>query len=216
MTYSKIVEILLTAVILYFGFPLFAAATVFCALYYCGGGVGYGQKVFDFFADIMYPWRWKKREKKSTVKESTMKTVTIYTDGACSGNPGPGGWGAILMYGGHKKELSGGEAQTTNNRMELTGVIAALEALKEPCAVELYSDSKYVIDGLGKGWAKGWRARGWVKSDKKPDLNPDLWGRLLDLCEKHTVSLHWVKGHAENEFNNRCDQLAVAEIQKYK
>ena len=216
MTYSKIVEILLTAVILYFGFPLFAAATVFCALYYCGGGVGYGQKVFDFFADIMYPWRWKKREKKSTVKESTMKTVTIYTDGACSGNPGPGGWGAILMYGEHKKELSGGEAQTTNNRMELTGVIAALEALKEPCAVELYSDSKYVIDGLGKGWAKGWRARGWVKSDKKPALNPDLWGRLLDLCEKHTVSLHWVKGHAENEFNNRCDQLAVAESQKYK
>ena len=216
MTYSKIVEILLTAVILYFGFPLFAAATVFCALYYCGGGVGYGQKVFDFFADIMYPWRWKKREKKSTVKESTMKTVTIYTDGACSGNPGPGGWGAILMYGGHKKELSGGEAQTTNNRMELTGVIAALEALKEPCAVELYSDSKYVIDGLGKGWAKGWRARGWVKSDKKPALNPDLWGRLLDLCEKHTVNLHWVKGHAENEFNNRCDQLAVAESQKFK
>ena len=216
MTYSKIVEILLTAVILYFGFPLFAAATVFCALYYCGGGVGYGQKVFDFFADIMYPWRWKKREKKSTVKESTMKTVTIYTDGACSGNPGPGGWGAILMYGEHKKELSGGEARTTNNRMELTGVIVALEALKEPCIVELYSDSKYVIDGLGKGWAKGWRARGWVKSDKKPALNPDLWGRLLDLCEKHTVNLHWVKGHAENEFNNRCDQLAVAESQKYK
>ena len=145
-----------------------------------------------------------------------MKTVTIYTDGACSGNPGPGGWGAILIYGEHKKELSGGEAQTTNNRMELTGVIAALEALKEPCAVELYSDSKYVIDGLGKGWAKGWRARGWVKSDKKPALNPDLWGRLLDLCEKHTVNLHWVKGHAENQFNNRCDQLAVAESQKYK
>ena len=145
-----------------------------------------------------------------------MKTVTIYTDGACSGNPGPGGWGAILMYGAHKKELSGGEAQTTNNRMELTGVIAALEALKEPCAVELYSDSKYVIDGLGKGWAKGWRARGWVKSDKKPALNPDLWGRLLDLCEIHTVNLHWVKGHAENEYNNRCDQLAVAESKKYK
>ena len=145
-----------------------------------------------------------------------MKTVTIYTDGACSGNPGPGGWGAILMYGEHKKELSGGEARTTNNRMELTGVIVALEALKEPCIVELYSDSKYVIDGLGKGWAKGWRARGWVKSDKKPALNPDLWGRLLDLCEKHTVRLHWVKGHAENEFNNRCDELAVRESQKYK
>ena len=145
-----------------------------------------------------------------------MKTVTIYTDWACSGNPGPGGWGAILMYGPHTKELSGGEAQTTNNRMELTGVISALALLKEPCRVELYSDSKYVIDGLGKGWAKGWRARGWVKSDKKPALNPDLWGRLLDLCEKHDVHLHWVKGHAENQYNNRCDQLAVAQSQKYK
>ena len=131
-----------------------------------------------------------------------MKTVTIYTDGACSGNPGPGGWGAILMYGKYKKELS--------------GVITALEALKEPCAVDLYSDSKYVIDGLEKGWAKGWRSRGWVKSDKKPALNPDLWGRLLDLCDYHTVHLHWVKGHAENPYNNRCDELAVAESQKYK
>ena len=112
-----------------------------------------------------------------------MKTVTIYTDGACSGNPGPGGWGAILMYGSFKKELSGGEAHTTNNRMELTGVIAALEALREPCIVELWSDSKYVIDALEKGWAKGWRAKGWVKADKKPALNPDLWGRLLDLCD---------------------------------
>ena len=112
-----------------------------------------------------------------------MKTVTIYTDGACSGNPGPGGWGAILMYGPHKKEMSGGEPQTTNNRMELTGVITALEALNEPCVVELYSDSKYVIDALEKGWAKGWRARGWVKGDKKPALNPDLWARLLDLCD---------------------------------
>ena len=145
-----------------------------------------------------------------------MKSVTIYTDGACSGNPGPGGWGAILLYGPHKKELSGGEAQTTNNRMELTGVIRALEALREPCAVALYSDSKYVIDGLAKGWAKGWRARGWVKSDKKPALNPDLWGRLLDLCDYHTVTLNWVKGHASNPLNNRCDELAVAESQKFK
>ena len=145
-----------------------------------------------------------------------MKTVTIYTDGACSGNPGPGGWGAILMYGPHKKELSGGEKQTTNNRMELTGVITALEALKEPCIVELWSDSKYVIDGLDKGWAKGWRARGWVKSDKKPALNPDLWGKLLDLCDYHKVNLHWVKGHAENEYNNRCDELAVMESKKFK
>ena len=145
-----------------------------------------------------------------------MKTVTIYTDGACSGNPGPGGWGAILMYGQHRRELSGGEAQTTNNRMELTAVIRALECLKEPCVVELWSDSKYVIDGLSKGWAKSWRARGWVKSDKKPALNPDLWGRLLELTETHSLRYHWVKGHAENEFNNRCDELAVAESKKFQ
>ena len=145
-----------------------------------------------------------------------MKTVTIYTDGACSGNPGPGGWGAILQYGQFRKELSGGEAHTTNNRMELTGVISALEALKEPCMVELWSDSKYVIDALQKGWAKGWKARGWVKADKKPALNPDLWDRLLALCDYHTVRLHWVKGHADNPNNNRCDELAVAESRKYK
>ena len=145
-----------------------------------------------------------------------MKTVTIYTDGACSGNPGPGGWGAILSYNGIEKELSGGEKQTTNNRMELTGVISALSALKEPCIVELWSDSKYVIDALEKGWAQGWRKRGWVKSDKKPALNPDLWERLLDLTEKHEMHYHWVKGHADNEKNNRCDEMAVAESQKYK
>ena len=139
-----------------------------------------------------------------------MKTVYIYTDGACSGNPGPGGWGAILRYGGREKELSGGEAQTTNNRMELTGVIAALEALREPCRVELYSDSKYVVDALDKGWAEKWRAKGWKKPDKKPALNPDLWERLLALAEAHELHCHWVKGHAENEFNNRCDALAVA------
>ncbi|MEG2421709.1 MAG: ribonuclease HI [Oscillospiraceae bacterium] len=143
-----------------------------------------------------------------------MKTVTIYTDGACSGNPGPGGWGAVMLYGAHKKELSGGDAPTTNNRMELMGVISALEQLKEPCQVELYSDSKYVIDALGKGWAKGWRSRGWVKADKKPALNPDLWERLLALTEKHTMVLHWVKGHADTEYNNRCDELAVAESRK--
>ena len=145
-----------------------------------------------------------------------MKTVTIYTDGACSGNPGPGGWGAILMYGAHRKELSGGEANTTNNRMELTAVISALEMLKEPCIVELWSDSKYVIDGMEKGWAKGWRARGWVKSDKKPALNPDLWEILLNLTMTHQLNYHWVKGHADNPKNNRCDQLAVAESQKFK
>ncbi len=140
-----------------------------------------------------------------------MKTVTLYTDGACSGNPGPGGWGAILEWGGIEKELSGGEANTTNNRMELTAVIQGLKALKESCIVELYSDSKYVIDGLQKGWAIGWRARGWKKADKKPALNPDLWGELLDLVEKHEVRYHWVKGHADNPKNNRCDELAVSQ-----
>lgn len=145
-----------------------------------------------------------------------MKTVTIYTDGACSGNPGPGGWGAILQYGKFQKELSGGEEQTTNNRMELTGVISALKALKEPCVVELWSDSKYVIDALAKGWARSWKAKGWVKPDKKPALNPDLWEELLKLCDYHTVNLHWVKGHADNKFNNRCDELAVMESRKFK
>ena len=144
-----------------------------------------------------------------------MKTVEIYTDGACSGNPGPGGWGAILRCNGVEKELSGGEAQTTNNRMELTGVIAALSALKEPCIVELYSDSKYVIEALEKGWAVSWRAKGWKRADRKPALNPDLWETLLRLVEKNEVHCHWVKGHADNEFNNRCDALAVVERDKF-
>ena len=145
-----------------------------------------------------------------------MKTVILYTAGACSGNPGPGGWGAILEYMGHKKEMSGGEANTTNNRMELTAVIRGLQALKEPCTVELYSDSKYVIDALEKGWAVGWKKRGWIKSDKKPALNPDLWETLLSLTARHDVRYHWVKGHAENPMNNRCDELAVAEWKKLK
>ena len=145
-----------------------------------------------------------------------MKQVTIYTDGACSGNPGPGGWAAILQYGARQKEISGGEARTTNNRMELTAVIEALSLLKEPCEVDLYSDSRYVIDALTKGWARSWRARNWVKGDKKPALNPDLWEKLLDLCERHTVRFHWVKGHAENAYNERCDGMAVAESRKYQ
>ena len=145
-----------------------------------------------------------------------MKTVTIYTDGACSGNPGPGGWGAILEYMGHEKELSGGEKNTTNNRMELTAVIKALQALKEPCTVELYSDSKYVLDALQKGWAVSWRKKGWIKSDKKPALNPDLWETLLNLVEKHDVRYHWVKGHASNPKNNRCDELAGGEWKRMK
>ena len=141
--------------------------------------------------------------------------MTIYADGACSGNPGPGGWGAILEYKGARRELSGGAADTTNNRMELTGVISALEALKEPCMVDLWSDSKYVVDALQKGWAASWRKKGWIKSDKKPALNPDLWERLLDLTEKHRVTVHWVKGHADNENNNRCDALAVEQRDKH-
>ena len=145
-----------------------------------------------------------------------MKHVYIYTDGACSGNPGAGGWGAILRFGNVEKELSGGEDMTTNNRMELTAVIRGLEALKESCTVELYSDSKYVIDGLQKGWAASWQKRGWIKSDKKPALNPDLWERLLELTACHEMHYHWVKGHAENPKNNRCDELAVAESQKYR
>ena len=145
-----------------------------------------------------------------------MKIVTIYTDGACSGNPGPGGWGAILEWQGHEKELSGGEAQTTNNRMELTAVLTALRLLKEPCTVELYSDSKYVVDAIDKGWLYGWQKKGWIKADKKPVLNVDLWQQLLPELARHDVYLHWVKGHAENEKNNRCDQLAVAESKKFR
>lgn len=142
--------------------------------------------------------------------------VTIYTDGACSGNPGPGGYGAILMYGSHKKELSGGDANTTNNRMELMGVITALKALNRPCQVDLYTDSQYVVNAIEKGWAKKWQSNGWMRNKKNKALNPDLWQMLLDLLEVHQVTFHWVKGHAENPYNNRCDELAVAESHKYK
>jgi len=144
-----------------------------------------------------------------------MRTVTIYTDGACSGNPGPGGWGAILEWNGHEKELSGGEANTTNNRMELTGVIRALQALKEPCQVELYSDSKYIIDAMNQGWAIRWKKNGWMRNKTDKALNPDLWEVLLQLCSYHQVKFNWVKGHASNPKNNRCDQLAVAESKKF-
>ena len=144
-----------------------------------------------------------------------MKSVTIYTDGACSGNPGPGGWGAILRYGDRKKEMSGGAAETTNNRMELTGVIEALSALKEPCHVSLYTDSQYIANAINEGWLKSWIAHNW-KRKTGPVKNADLWKRIVELFEKHQVEIHWVKGHAENEYNNRCDQLAVAESKKYK
>lgn len=140
----------------------------------------------------------------------SLKHVDIYTDGSCRGNPGVGGWGAVLVYRGHEKELCGGEKMTTNNRMELTAVIAALEALREPCEVTLTSDSKYVIDALERGWAESWRSRGWKKADNSPALNADLWERLLGLMSRHRVRLVWVKGHAGHPYNERCDRLATA------
>ena len=138
-----------------------------------------------------------------------LKQVEIFTDGACSGNPGPGGWGVVLRFGNREKELSGGEKNTTNNRMELTAAIKGLSALKEPCEVTLTTDSKYVADAIVKGWAKSWQQNGWRKADKKPALNPDLWEELLRLCEIHTVTINWVKGHAGHPENERCDKLAV-------
>ena len=139
-----------------------------------------------------------------------MKHVDIYTDGACRGNPGKGGWGAILVYGGVEKELSGGERETTNNRMELTAVISALSALRERCEVTLTSDSKYVIDAITKGWAVSWRQKGWRKADKSPALNSDLWEVLLGLLDKHDVTFVWVRGHNGHPYNERCDALATA------
>ena len=140
-----------------------------------------------------------------------MKQVTIYTDGACSGNPGPGGWGAILRYQNIERAISGGEASTTNNRMELTAVL-----LKEPCEVTLCSDSKYVMDGLSKGWAKSWKRNGWRKGDKKPALNPDLWDALLTVTAPHVIHYQWIRGHAGHPENERCDAMAVAESQKFR
>ena len=144
-----------------------------------------------------------------------MKKVYIFTDGACSGNPGPGGWGAVLRYNSVEKELSGAQENTTNNRMELTACIEALKLLKEPCEVILTTDSQYVVNGITKGWAASWKRNGWRKSDKKPALNPELWDELLTLCEMHQVTFNWIKGHAGHEENERCDRLAVGEYQKY-
>ena len=137
-----------------------------------------------------------------------MKKVDIYTDGACSGNPGRGGFGAILMYGKYRKECSGGFAQTTNNRMEIYAAIVALEALREPCEVTLFSDSKYLVDAVSKHWLSAWKCRGWKRQNNDPVLNVDLWQKLMSLLATHKVTFRWVKGHAENEFNNRCDELA--------
>lgn len=143
-----------------------------------------------------------------------MKKLDIYTDGACSGNPGKGGWGAVLVYKGAEKEISGAEKQTTNNRMELTAVIKALQLLKEPCEVNLTTDSKYVCDAVNKGWVYGWKKKGWIKSDKKPTLNVDLWEELLEQLKIHDVTFNWVKGHNGHPYNERCDKLAVSEYQR--
>ena len=137
-----------------------------------------------------------------------MKEVTIYTDGACSGNPGPGGYGVVLKYRGHRRELKKGYRRTTNNRMELRGAIAALEALKEACIVQLYTDSQYLVKAINEHWLENWRARGWRTASKQPVKNVDLWERFAGLLATHQVEMHWVKGHASNEENNRCDELA--------
>ena len=144
-----------------------------------------------------------------------MKTVDIYSDGACSGNPGPGGWGAILRYGKYEREMSGGEKQTTNNRMELLAIISALKALNEPCKVFIHSDSKYVIDAVVLGWAKKWKANGWMRNKKDRALNVDLWEQLLELLDKHEVEFEWIKGHSGHPENEKCDQLAVQESRKF-
>ena len=145
-----------------------------------------------------------------------MKKVDVFTDGACQGNPGPGGWGAILRYNGVEKELSGGDPETTNNRMELMAVISALEALKEPCVVTLCSDSQYVCNAISKGWARSWKKNGWRRSNKEPALNPDLWELLLQQLDRHHVTVNWVKGHAGHPENERCDRLAVAAAERAK
>ena len=143
-----------------------------------------------------------------------MKEVELYTDGSCSGNPGPGGWGAILCFRGLEKELSGGERETTNNRMELTAAIRGLEALKEPCRVALYTDSQYIANAINQHWLVNWKKRGWKKADKSPVLNRELWEALDAQLSRHDVTFHWVKGHADNAYNNRCDALAVAQTRK--
>ena len=142
------------------------------------------------------------------------KRVTIYTDGACLGNPGPGGFGAVLLFGSKRRELSGGFSLTTNNRMEIMAAIVALEALQEPCRVTLYSDSKYLVDAISLGWAERWQANGWKRNRRDAAINPDLWARLLDLCQRHTVEFCWVRGHSGTKENERCDRLAFAAAQE--
>ena len=207
----------------------YGVSVAFPYLIGCGLGGGNWDRIYDiissYFGDEVAPTcyivEFNANAASTPAAPTTITTeqtpkVTIYTDGSCSGNPGPGGWGAILECNGHSREFSGGEDETTNNRMELTAVIKALENLKRPCEVDLYSDSKYVIDALDKGWVYNWEKNNWVKKDKKPALNADLWQQLLVLIRRHVVHFHWVKGHADNPKNNRCDQLAVTETQKRK
>ncbi len=144
-----------------------------------------------------------------------MKNIKMYTDGACKGNPGAGGYACILVYGENEKVLSGGERETTNNRMELSAVIAGLEALKEPCAVEVISDSKYVVSAINEGWLRSWVKNNWKKSDKKPVLNVDLWQRFIEVSAKHEITFTWVRGHNGHDYNERCDTIAVSEAEKF-
>ncbi len=145
-----------------------------------------------------------------------MKKVTLYTDGACSGNPGTGGWGAVLIYGGFEKRICGAVEDTTNNRMEVLAVISGLECLKEPCEVEVFSDSAYTVNAINNGWLSSWEASGWLKADNKPVLNCDLWQKLSALMKVHTVRFVKVKGHADNEYNNICDKLAIGAIKDFR
>ncbi len=156
--------------------------------------------------------QWQRNHQGLERKDKIVKQVSIYTDGACSGNPGPGGWGAILIYKSVQKEISGFDPATTNNRMELMGVIRALELLKEPCLVSIYSDSAYFCNAINNGWLQNWKKNDFIKADKQPVENIDLWKEILKLSARHAISVHKVKGHADNEFNNRCDRLARAEI----
>lgn len=174
-----------------------------------------GQGVFGKFSLEFFQKMWYDISINHIFGKEQKMIVEIFTDGACSGNPGPGGYGAILRYGNAEKEISGGEKETTNNRMELMGVIAALSALNRPCEVLLTTDSKYVCDSITKGWVYGWQKKGWKKSDGKPALNVDLWEQILPLLDRHKVTFNWVKGHAGHPENERCDALAVKQRDYY-
>ena len=181
-----------------------------------GGGLYHGAKSYTIMKGFCRVLRGRSADTIDGLEAETIKQVEIFTDGACSGNPGAGGWGAVLRFGEHEKELSGGQAQTTNNRMELTAVIEALSALTEPCSVTLTTDSKYVSDAVSKGWVYGWQKKNWMRAPGEPAKNADLWKLLLPLLGRHKVTFHWVKGHAGHPENERCDALAVAAIARFR